>query len=112
MHKRSGCTPRQRYQTPPVKDLQMRGAQTRKATSWSTSEMTKVQIGSSSILARYRARTHTKWPITTEPVNRGFCVLRSWRTGECSQQYSWKRRASQGGAEGLPCSPGGCNQNT
>ena len=42
--------PRQRYQTPPVKDLQMRGAQTRKATSWSTSEMTKVQIGSSRLL--------------------------------------------------------------
>ena len=56
-------------------------------------------------------RTHPKRPIATEPVNRGFCVLRSWRTGECSQQYSWKRRASQGGPEGLPRSPGGCNQN-
>ena len=26
MCKRSGCTPRQRYQTPPVKDLQMMGS--------------------------------------------------------------------------------------
>ena len=103
--------PQQRYQTPPVKDLQLRGAQTRKATSWSTSETTKVQIGSLSILYRYRARTYPKRPIATEPVNRGFCVLRSWRTGECSQQYSWKRRTSQGGVEGLPRSPGGCNQN-
>ena len=42
--------PRQHYQTPPVKDLQMRGAQTIKATSWITSETTKVQTGSSSIL--------------------------------------------------------------
>ena len=42
--------PRQCYQTPPVKDLQMRGAQTIKATSWITSETTKVQPSSSSIL--------------------------------------------------------------
>ena len=103
--------PRQRYQTPPVKDLQMRGAQMIKATSMITSETTKVQTGSSSILYPIHRKDSPKRPNATEPVNRGFCVLRSRRIGECSQQYSWKRRASQGGAEGLPRSPGGCNQN-
>ena len=42
--------PRQRYQTPLVKDVHMRGAQTIKATSWITTQTTKVQTGSSSIL--------------------------------------------------------------
>ena len=111
MRKRSGCTPQQCYQKPPVKDLQMRGGTDEKGNSWSTSEMTKVQIGSSSILYPMLARTHPKQPITSESVNRGFCVLRSRRTCECSQQHSWKQRTSQGDVEGLPRSPGGCNQN-
>ena len=110
MRKRSGCTPRQRYQTPPVKDLQMRGHRRERQQAGLHQKRPRCRQAVRVFCTRYHARTHPKRPIATEPVNRGFCVLRSWRTGECPQQYSWKRRASQGGAGGLPRS-GGCYQN-
>ena len=112
MRKRSGCTPRHCYQTPPVKDLQMRSAQTRKATSLSTSETTKVQQAVRVFCTRYRARAHPKWPVTTEPVNRSLCVLRFGRPGQRAQRYSGRRRESQRSAERVPCSFGGRHQTT
>ena len=102
MHTSNGNTQRP-FPTRLKKGSQMRAAQTLRATSWITSEMTRGGTYNS---------TNPGQPCASEPVNRGFCLLHSWRAGECSKQYYWKRRPIKGSAERISSSSGGRNQNT
>ena len=41
----------------------------------------------------FATRAHTSRVFPPEPVNRGLCVLCSWRTGQCPQQHFRRRWA-------------------